>query len=192
LIYLAFSFMLHMQFLVNPELQLKRFVLEDAGVFYNVIQKNRTHLRTALPWVDRIQQIAHAEAYLLQCLDAVHNQTGFTLGMMHNDTLIGSVSVFDWLHEVRKAQIGFWLDKDYERKGYITTTLKVLIPYLFEQLKLNKIEMQHYTLNERSAQVASRLGFKIEGVMRQHFMHNGSLVDVVLQGLLQSDWYKQS
>jgi len=42
--------------------------------------------------------------------------------------------------------------------------------------------------NKRSAAIAARLGFKVEGIIRQSYYMNGRLDDLVITGLLRSEW----
>lgn len=42
--------------------------------------------------------------------------------------------------------------------------------------------------NKRSSALAERLGFKIEGVIRQSYFMNGRLEDLVITGLLKTEW----
>ena len=52
---------------------------------------------------------------------------------------------------------------------------------------MNKIEIHFVRTNERSAKIAERLGFKIEGIIRQSTIRNGMPEDVVVAGLLKSE-----
>jgi RimJ/RimL family protein N-acetyltransferase len=45
--------------------------------------------------------------------------------------------------------------------------------------------------NKRSAKVAERLGCKVEGVIRQSYFMNGRLDDLVITGLLKTEWTSQ-
>ncbi|WP_413379593.1 GNAT family N-acetyltransferase [Paenibacillus taichungensis] len=46
--------------------------------------------------------------------------------------------------------MGYWLGKEYEGKGLITKSIKVLINHAFDELKLNKIEIGAATNNLKS------------------------------------------
>ncbi len=61
------------------------------------------------------------------------------------------------------------------------------IAYLFEKIGLNKIEIHFLPTNKPSAKVAERLGFKVEGIIRQSVMRNGKPEDMVITGLLRSE-----
>ena len=97
-----------------------------------------------------------------------------------------------WEPDIKRAQIGYWITAPYEGRGIISKALNKFIAYLFEQLPLNKIEIHFVAANKRSAGVAAKLGFTIEGVIRQSFVRNGITEDLVVLGLLKSEWKIQA
>ena len=63
--------------------------------------------------------------------------------------------------------------------------------FLFDNVGLNKVELHFIQHNIRSAKVAERIGCKIEGLLRQSYLRHGQLEDLVIAGLLRSDWMQQ-
>ena len=57
---------------------------------------------------------------------------------------------------------------------------------------MHRVELQTTTNNTRSRSVAQRLGFTQEGVLREAAMFPGGPSDVVVYGLLASEWKKAS
>ena len=93
-----------------------------------------------------------------------------------------------WDHSLKKAQLGYWLNKEYEGKGIIHKCLVRFADFLFHKAGLNKIEIHFIPSNTRSAKVAERIGCVVEGVIRQSHLHNGKLEDIIITGLLKADW----
>jgi ribosomal-protein-serine acetyltransferase len=65
-----------------------------------------------------------------------------------------------------------------------------LISYGFTHYALHKIKIRCAAGNTRSRAVAERLGFTQEGVLRQSQLLNGQYIDIVLYGMLKSEWEK--
>lgn len=65
--------------------------------------------------------------------------------------------------------------------------VKYLIAYGFEKLELNKILIRAATENSASNNVAKRLGFRLEGVLRDDVQLNGVFYDGAVYGLLRQD-----
>ena len=118
----------------------------------------------------------------------MENQEGLALGIFYNETVIGGIGMHDWDLDTKKAQIGYWITGEYEGKGIIIKCLVPFIDYLFTKTGLNKIEIHYVTANKRSAKVAARLGFVLEGIIRQATMRNGMPEDLAISGMLRSEW----
>jgi RimJ/RimL family protein N-acetyltransferase len=67
---------------------------------------------------------------------------------------------------VPKFEIGYWCRKGFTGRGYITEAVRGLTVFAFEILKANRVEIRCDQRNVRSRKVAERLGFKLEGILR--------------------------
>lgn len=89
-----------------------------------------------------------------------------------------------------KAEIGYWVGRNYWGKGYAKEALKLIIDYGFVKLELNRIYARVFPFNERSINLLGSLGFVREGVNRQDVFHvgTGKFIDDVTFGLLKSEY----
>ena len=62
-----------------------------------------------------------------------------------------------------------------------------MMNYCFEDLKLKRLYLDHYTVTPASFLYQS-LGFKYEGVLRDNCRKNGKLYDVHLMSMLASEY----
>lgn len=85
----------------------------------------------------------------------------------------------------KNAEIGIKIcDKSYQEKSYGTTILKMLINYLFTDLKIEKILIDTMSDNKRSQHVyTEKLGAKI--------IKNSKKDNIVYLELLKSDFYEK-
>lgn len=70
-----------------------------------------------------------------------------------------------WSH--KRAEIGYWLDTDYTGDSYMSEALPLIEEELFTN-DFNRIVIHTDVLNYRSANVAIKAGYKLEGVLRQN------------------------
>ena len=70
--------------------------------------------------------------------------------------------------------------------------LLALIQYGFSELRLNRIEADIDPMNLASARCLERLGFKLEGMLRERWIVAGVVSDSAMYGLLASDWAARS
>jgi len=102
--------------------------------------------------------------------------------------VIGEVLLFNFALESKRAEVGYALARDAWRNGYVAEALPPLIDYGFRELGLNRLEAVIDPRNAASARVLERMGFKPEGVQREHYIVRGETSDSGLYGLLRREW----
>ena len=70
----------------------------------------------------------------------------------------------DW--ESRKFEIGYWIRALQSGKGFMTEAVEGIINFAIDTLSANRIEIRCDSTNARSARIAERLGYTLEGVLR--------------------------
>jgi [ribosomal protein S5]-alanine N-acetyltransferase len=128
-------------------------------------------------WLQR--RIAHNEKQGKEVSLAIRDLEGKLIGVVSADNLE--------LEDTHKAEIGYWLARDYWGQGIMTDAVKAYIKYAFEELGLLKLVAHVFELNKGSARVLEKAGFKLEGRLRKHFRKDGQLLDARIYGLLKDD-----
>jgi [ribosomal protein S5]-alanine N-acetyltransferase len=105
-----------------------------------------------------------------------------------DDALLGSVILHsvDWRN--RRGELGYWLVAGARGRGLATRALRLALRWMFEDLELERAEIATTPENTGSLAVARRLGFAEEGLLRGRDVEDGERVDIVVLGLLRSDW----
>ncbi len=101
--------------------------------------------------------------------------------------VVGTCGFHNWVKKHQRSEMGYELREVFRGRGYMTEVLQKLLPYAFEQLKINRIEALISPSNLKSINLVQRLGFTREGLLRQHVRGNDHFEDSVLYSLLQSD-----
>jgi RimJ/RimL family protein N-acetyltransferase len=83
------------------------------------------------------------------------------------------------------AEVGYWLAKPYWGRGIMTAVVQRLCRHAFEEFGLAKITAHVFPLNQASARVLEKCGFREEGFLRKHFLKGGQFVDARLFALLK-------
>jgi len=175
--------------LIDDDTLLRSYTLDDANDLFLAVNNSRQHLRHWLNWVDKTTKPEHTLQFLQQSLQQLNNQEGIALGIFYRRHIIGGIGMHHWDHSLKKAQLGYWISKEHEGKGIIHTCLLRFVDFLFQKAGLNKIEIHFIPENTRSAKVAEALGCKVEGIIRQSHLKNGKLEDIIITGLLKSEWH---
>lgn len=166
------------------------FVLTEdyAEQLFALTDTNRTYLKQWLPWVDETQRIEDSRLFIENALYQYKERVGMTCGIFYRDTLAGIIGfhTIDWAN--RKVEIGYWLGEAFQGKGLMTKACRAIINYAFLDLGLNKVEIRCATGNSHSNAVPKRLGFTQEGIVRQGEWLYDHFVDLILYGMLASEW----
>ena len=94
------------------------------------------------------------------------------------------VGTINFSHFIRgafqAATVGYSLHHAVVGRGYMSEALGAAIDYAFNHLLLHRIMLNYIPENTRSAAVAKRLGFVIEGHAKEYLYINGAWRDHVL------------
>ncbi|MEO7097443.1 MAG: GNAT family protein [Polyangiales bacterium] len=89
----------------------------------------------------------------------------------------------------RNTEVGMLIgDAQYRDAGYGTDAMRTFLGYLFEQQGCQRVWCTLRAPNAQAARGVEKCGFVREGVLRQHDFLEGALVDVVVYGILASEW----
>jgi RimJ/RimL family protein N-acetyltransferase len=105
-----------------------------------------------------------------------------------DDVLVGSVILYavSWRH--RRAELGYWLVPGARGRGVATRAARLALRWMFEDLGLERVQVVTTPDNAGSLAVARRLGFVQEGVLRGRDIEDGARIDILVHGLLRSDF----
>ena len=105
------------------------------------------------------------------------------------NTLLGGLSVFNIRFGAsQSATLGYWMGECHAGKGHMTRAVAAIIPLLFGQLGLKRLEAACLADNARSIRLLKRNGFRHEGTVRSYLEINGIRQDHELFALLAEDF----
>jgi RimJ/RimL family protein N-acetyltransferase len=107
-----------------------------------------------------------------------------------DQALLGTCTLyrFDWSN--RRAEIGYALGRPYWGRGWMHEALVALIEYAFVRLDLRRLEADIDPQNAASARSLVRLGFQLEGLLRERWQVDGVVSDSGIYGLLRGEWQR--
>ncbi len=85
-------------------------------------------------------------------------------------------------------EVGFFANVDHAGRGYVSEAVRGVLPFLFGQLGAHRVRLECDDTNERSARVAERCGFTLEGHIREnHLWPDGRITGTLHYGLLRCE-----
>ena len=116
---------------------------------------------------------------------------GFIMVIKESNTAIGRCGFHNWYHAHKRAEIGYAIfDEKFRGFGYMREAMPALLDYGFNNMNLNRIEAFVGPTNEPSLRVVRKNGFKEEGHLKQHFVHDGTPVDSLVFALLREEYFQ--
>ena len=121
--------------------------------------------------------------------DLEKNETGiwWAVCSLDNATFYGAGGLNSLSKEHKKAEIGFWLLKNYWGQGIMTETMPIICNYGFEQLGLHRIEGIVETDNLNCKNAMKKLDFKHEGTMKDREIKNGRFISLDMYARLKNE-----
>jgi ribosomal-protein-serine acetyltransferase len=173
---------------IREDLDMRLLEERHAPQVFDVVDKNRVYLREWLPWVDPTVEIADTAAFIKSSLEQFARNEGFVAGIWCVDQLAGTIGFhkIDWLN--RKVEMGYWLAEAFQGRGIVTDACRAAIGYAFREWKLNRVEIHCATGNAKSCAIAKRLGFQLEGTLREAGLVNGRYLDHLVWSVLAREW----
>ncbi|MEN9881280.1 MAG: hypothetical protein RLZZ308_463 [Candidatus Parcubacteria bacterium] len=173
---------------INEKLSLKLRHEEDVENVFSLVDKNREYLRLWLPWVDSTLSQDDSRLYIQKCLDGFKEKKTADFGIFYNNTLVGSMGFNKIDLENFWAEIGYWLDEDFQGKGIMTECVKSMIGYGFNDLELHRIQIRCDSNNTKSKMIPEKLGLKLEGIIRENHKNGSTYSDGLIYGILKNEW----
>jgi len=102
--------------------------------------------------------------------------------------VIGSMGFFKTASYMDGYELGAIIYKEEDRgKGYVTEALKILVAYLFEAKKVERLQATLIVGNKGSEGVFRKVGLKKEGALRSGVYHRGKYCDLEMYSILRSE-----
>ncbi len=119
------------------------------------------------------------------------NLTSITLVIAETDTgnFIGYCSALNISYLNRHAHVGFIFHKKGQGKGYFRESQILFYAYLFREINLRKVYSYALQYNEIAIKVDKKIGFKEEGIMKEHIYQGGKYHDAIMLSLMSEDFF---
>jgi len=106
-----------------------------------------------------------------------------------DDRVLGSISQFKGIHYYDCVEVGYILYRAADRgKGYATEAVRLLTRYLFDSMKICRIQIQAEPGNVGSVRVAEKCGYRFEGIARAAFISKGKPCDIGVYAITRADF----
>ncbi len=104
-----------------------------------------------------------------------------------SDRVVGEVMFHPSMYDA--YELGWMIfDPGDRSKGYASEAVRMLVAYLFDGMKLNRLEAYIHPENSSSRRLAEKCGFKFEATLRDIWYQHGGYQDLMLYSIVRSDF----
>jgi len=160
----------------------------QAAEFLDHVERARAHLEPWLPWARTITDEDSARRWLQGYADKLATDRGRLLGIWVDGRLSGGVAYRTFDAGAGDCELGVWVSPEAQGRGLIRRGAAVLIEHAFTVRGLHRVEWRAAAGNARSRAAAKRLGFQLDGVLREGYRDDGVPYDVEVWSLLAAEW----
>lgn len=159
---------------------------KKAALFFELIVNNKHRLEDFFAGtVKRTNTLTDTISYCIEIDEKISLKQYFPYLIIDelNNKAIGFVDFknIDW--SVPKAELGAFIDLNFEGKGIVTKTFNFLLEEVVGKHQFKKLFCRISEENKRSIQLALRCGFKHEGIIRSDYKTTkGELIDLNYYG----------
>ncbi|MGG1516185.1 GNAT family N-acetyltransferase [Paenibacillus oryzisoli] len=140
----------------------------DGAPLNEAVAESFEELRPWMPWAQSVPALADSEANIRDARLKFLARSDLRLMLISKETgaLVGSSGLhrIDW--QVRRFEIGYWVRTAYAKQGFVTEAVNAITQFAIDALQANRIEIRCDAQNARSAAVAQRAGYTLEGRLR--------------------------
>ncbi|MDH5402028.1 MAG: GNAT family N-acetyltransferase [Candidatus Heimdallarchaeota archaeon] len=175
----------------TPNIILKPYQNGDGGKYYNLLMENKEHLQRTVEEIKELKSIEDAEVFIRKRMIDWIARDRFVLSIYHKTQMImiGQIWIEPINWEIRIFEIGYFISKKFQGKGFVKDAINLSCNFIFNELKAKKIEIHTDLINERSWKLAEKCGFKREAEIRMRTkLPDGTLDNRLYYGLIRDEF----
>ncbi|OZI64259.1 GNAT family N-acetyltransferase [Bordetella genomosp. 1] len=175
-----------MQPITHAGLVLRSFRSTDAANFARAARESVDTVGRWMSWCNSSFSELDALAWFSQCRSGKRRQTAYEVGIFSASTgeLLGGAGLNAIQRHNLLCNLGYWVKQSAQRQGIASHTVQALVPYAFDTLGMQRVEIVVAVGNTPSEAVARKAGAEFEGVARNRIQLHGKAVPASIFSLV--------
>ncbi len=157
--------------LLTPRLRLRAPEPGDGAALFDAVQETSEALRMWMPWArDPHYSVSHAEERCRTAAAKFLTREDLTFHIFERTTgqFLGGTGLHRMHWEKGIFEIGYWIRQSATGRGYVTEAVNDLTRFAFHELEARRVSIHCNVENQKSRAIPERLGFTLEGILRNH------------------------
>lgn len=165
---------------------LRRVTLRDARRWAEHVRADLGHLGEHLPWPAATTATTRVAEFIARYTRSEDGRV-LLLGAVAADELVGGTVLMSYAPSLDTIELGCWVTSAFEGRGLVRQMCVYTVRYARVQLAVHRVEWRCAAENGRSRALAQRLGFELEGTLREAGVHQGARQDLQLFSLVGAE-----
>jgi len=167
-----------MQPLFFQGLVLRAFCDDDAQEFVHAARESIHTVGRWMSWCTPAFAERNALNWFAQCQSSLAAQSAYEFGVFAPETgrLLGGADLNTINHQNLLCNLGYWVRESAQGQGVASRTVHALLPYAFDTLNMQRVEIVVAQGNLPSEAVARRCGAEFECIAKNRLQLHGKAV----------------
>lgn len=170
---------------------IRLLTIKDLNNYFHLIDNNRKRLEEIFTGtVLETKTIESTKIFMLKILERTKEESYYPYVIVNNsdNKFIGFIDLKNIDINIRKAELGFYMDEKHTSKGIMTKALNCFCDYSFEEFQFGKLFLRTHPNNLPTRRLAEKCRFKNEGIIRRDYKTtSGEFIDLAYYGRLSSE-----
>jgi len=173
--------------IIGQNLRLRFFRKSDLDESMKMLE-DPALTRTLWRGVAMPRQEEEVEAWLKTLRSDGSGPMALAIERLSDDAFLGACGFMELDVKNRFGTVWIYIGTIYQDHGYGTEAMRLLTEFGFMELNLHKVRLFVFSNNPRAQHVYEKLGFKLEGTLRQEIYREGIYHDQLAMGMLKEEW----
>lgn len=151
---------------IDDEVEIAMLQPTIAKPLFDLIDSDREHLEKWLPGLKNAKTVKDQQDFIAASLAEFGQQKSMNCALCYKGELVGIAGYNLISNDLKKVKIGYWLGSGFTGNGIMHRAVKFLIAHAFDNLGMEKVEINVSEGNDASISVIEGAGLVREGVIR--------------------------
>ncbi len=176
-----------MNYWTGQKIRLRGIEPEDYEFFYHWNQDTETARRIAWLWFPTSKENVKEWAKNESLKKGENDEYFFVIETLAGEP-VGSINA-NMISKIDGSfRYGIGIIEKVRRKGFAKEAISIFLNYYFNELRFNKVNAAVYDFNEDSIRLHEKMGFELEGRLRQIKYSQGRYWDILLYGMTRDEF----
>jgi RimJ/RimL family protein N-acetyltransferase len=174
--------------LIDEELLLRPFHLDDSTGLYCAVKESLRELKPWMSWASDSYNELSAREYITIARARWEEGTFYAFAITRGEEIFGACTLSS-LHPIYHfCNLGYWVRTSFHGHGLAGRAAKLAARFAFENVGIIRVEIVIALKNQASIRVAEKIGAHDEGILLNRMVIGKSIYDAHMYSLLPSDF----